>query len=303
MQKDEQIKRSFFTTLDHASSVEHVEHVGCNLCGSARYRLLGSELGFEIRACRDCGLLYVDPQPAKEELPRFYEAMYEGDAKQEAEKRSLGYVERHLRALLLRHRPQGGRLLEIGCGYGSFLKEIEDLPWRLSAIELSGRAAQYARSRVPNADIRQAAIDEAEFPPESQDCIVMIAVLEHAKDPRGVLQLVSRWLAPGGLIIVQVPYPGPWARLKRLLPFIPVSFEAPRHLFGFSPGTLRRYLEEAGYTAIEIEIARPYSSPAWLATSLIWSVKLPGLAIYHLTGRRYIYPFAGAIAACARRSK
>lgn len=301
MAEEEKVKRSFFTTLEHVLSVEHVEHVNCNLCGGGRYRVLGNELGFDIRVCHDCGLFYVDPQPTREELPRLYEAMYAGEAEQEAPTRSLGYVERHLRALLVRRRPEGGRLLEVGCGYGSFLKEIEDLPWQLSAIELSERAVHYARSRLPRAVIQQTGIEEAAFPAESQDCVVLIAVLEHAKDPRRVLERVTRWLAPGGLVVVQVPYPGPWARLKRIVPFLPVSFEAPRHLFGFSPKTLRRYLAEAGYAAVDMEIARPYSSPNAFAAGLIWGVKLPGLALWHLTGRRYIYPFASAIVACARK--
>ena len=292
-----QVKKSFYTTLDHSFQIDRVEDVVCNFCQSSRYRQITVELQFGIRQCSDCGLIYVSPQPVHDELTRFYDAMYSEPSGNDAESRSLGHVERHLSGLLAHRRPGGGRLLEIGCGYGRFIESVSGQAWQITAIDASQTALDYARSRVPKAQFRLGTLENLDFPPESQDCIVLIAVLEHVKDPGAAIARLTRWLAPGGLLVIQVPYIGPFLKLKRWLPSIPINFEAPRHLYDFSPGILTQYLRRAGYGAIHAEIARPYASPTRFGAYLIWSVKLVGLALYHLSGRRYIYPFASAIVA------
>ena len=289
-----QVAKSFYTTFTHEFDVKGVEDVSCNFCRAAEFRLVCVESSFEVRTCLGCGLVYVSPQPTVEELPEFYDGMYADTSDAEMTARSMGAMEGHLKRIIRRRMPDGGRFLEVGCGNGRLLKTIADLPLELTAIELSESAADYARRAVPRAAIRNLGIDSAEFPPGSQDCVALIAVLEHVKDPRAVLTKLCGWLAPGGTIIIQVPYVQHFIRLKRWLPWLPVFFEAPRHLFDFSPRLLRGYLTELGFTDIRIEIARPYSSNGPIGTALIWVVKGIGLAIYAVTGGHYIYPFAAA---------
>lgn len=69
------VKRSFYNTFDHPFRLEKLEPVVCDFCRSGTYRLVTKELGFEVRECRGCGMVYVSPQPAQEELGDFYEAM------------------------------------------------------------------------------------------------------------------------------------------------------------------------------------------------------------------------------------
>jgi SAM-dependent methyltransferase len=297
------VKRSFYTTFSHSFEIENVEEVVCNLCGSGRFKPLGSELDYEIRQCADCGLVYVSPQPAQDEMARFYAGMYEDGSETSVAARSLGAVEEHLWRLLTARRPEGGRLLEIGCGYGRLLKRLDPARWELTAIEMSEAAAAHARNTVPAATVHQIGIEEAAFPAGSQDCIVAVAVLEHLKDPGAALDRMTEWLAPGGLLVLQVPHVAAYIRLKRWLPFLPIHFEAPRHLFDFSPATLPRYLRERGYGRIRLDVARPYASPSALATALIWGVKVPGIVLHALSGGRYVYPFAGAFVVHAIRGR
>ncbi len=288
-----EVAKSFFTTFSQPLDIKEVEEVFCNYCGAGEFGLLCIESGFQIRECRRCGLVYVSPQPAAAELPAFYDGMYADTSDEAMAARSMGAMEGHLKRIIRKRMPNGGRFLEIGCGNGRLLKTISDLPIELTAIELSESAAAYARKAVPHATIIDASIDSAEFPPQSQDCIAIIAVLEHVKDPRASLTKLRDWLAPGGAIVIQVPYVQNFIRVKRWLPWLPIYFEAPRHLFDFSPRLLRRYLEELGFVDIRIEIARPYASNGPIGAALIWGVKGIGFAIYTLTGG-YIYPFAAA---------
>ncbi|GMV99129.1 MAG: hypothetical protein AMXMBFR84_02680 [Candidatus Hydrogenedentota bacterium] len=290
------VKKSFYTAFDHPFENVDTEPVNCNLCGSDQYRLLGEESGYQIRRCVKCALVYVNPQPTFDALPKFYEGMYLEAGDEAAKVASLGAVERHLRGIVNRRKPQGGQLLDVGCGYGNFLKSMAGGNWTLHGLEVSGNAAAYARTNVHGAVIQQATIEEADIAPESMDCVTLIAVYEHVKDPRATMDRVSRWIKPGGLLLIQVPYIQHFFTLSRRLPFGPkIAFEAPRHLYDFSPRTLPRYFREAGYTEIETDIARPYASPSKLGAYAIWAVKAPGIALRAMTGGRYVWPYAAAI--------
>jgi SAM-dependent methyltransferase len=295
------VKESFFTTLSHPLGDLKTEPVVCNLCGSPAHTLLAVENNFDIRVCAGCGLVYVSPQPCREELPRFYEEMYPDQEEATVASRSLGYVERHLRGLVSRRLPRGGRLLEVGCGYGRFLRALEGLPLELEALEVSAEAASHAEQTVPGLRVQRCTVEEAQFPDGRFDCIVLIAVLEHLKDPRAVLRQLHRWLAPGGVVVILVPWVQNFLRVKRFFPWLPVHFEAPRHLFDFSPSTLHRYLDEEGYGDIRMEVARPYMSGSPVYTALIWGVKLPGFLFHGLTGGRWLYPFTSSFVAHAVR--
>jgi hypothetical protein len=98
------------------------------------------------------------------------------------------------------------------------------------------------------------------------------------------------------LLLIQVPYIGPYLKLKRYLPWLPIHFEAPRHLYDFSPRVLAEYFCRSGLLGLRAEIARPYASPTRFGAALIWCVKGSGLFLYYLTGGRYIHPFCSAIA-------
>ena len=229
-------------------------------------------------------------------MPAFYAGMYADREAETVAARSLGHVERHLRSIIQTRKPSGGRLLDIGCGYGRFLGSLSSLPWELTGTEISETAIAHVRETVPGATIHHGLIEDVEFEDATFDAITLVAVLEHVKDPKATLSRIVRWLAPGGVLLVQVPYVAPFIRAKRVLPFLPVHFEAPRHLYDFSPRTLPRYFNEAGLANIKTEIARPYSSVGPIGEFLIWGVKAPGLVLHALTGGSYVYPFASAIA-------
>jgi len=299
-----QVSGSFYTTFTHRYGPIETEAVSCNLCGSDAHDLLGREHEFEIRRCRSCRLVYVSPQPTAESLPAFYEGMYEDTSEEEVRARNLGGVERHLRRICLKRKPVGGTLCDIGCGFGRFLKGMEGTPFELHGVELSDAARKHAHEQISQATFSSGTAETAAFDGASFDVITLIAVYEHVKDPRRVMANLYRWLKPGGLLIIQVPYIQHFFTLSRKLPFGPrIAFEAPRHLFDYSPRTLPRYFREAGFEDIRTEVARPYASASGMATAAIWAIKLPGLLLWKLTGGRYVYPFSAAIVVHGRKPR
>lgn len=104
-------------------------------------------------------------------------------------------------------------VLEVGCGEGHVLAALADagLGAELRGVDLSPDAVATATARlggaarVDLADARTLASDGATF-----DLVLMLEVLEHIREPRTVLPLLSD-LSAAGHVLLSVPWE-PWFR-------------------------------------------------------------------------------------------
>ncbi|SRR5579859_76278 len=149
------------------------------------------------------------------------------------------------------HRlPSTGRLLDIGCGNGAFLSAFGAAypGWRLTGAEVgdTNRAVVEALPGVERFHVGDIGDLTGGF-----DAIVMIHCLEHIPDPSGFLRRVSGLLAPGGLILIQVPH------------FQDNAFDLliADHCTHFSPATLAAAAKAGGLMVETL-------SPAWVAKEL-----------------------------------
>ena len=115
---------------------------------------------------------------------------------------------------------------------------------------MSEMAAKRAEARC-GAQVFVGDILDAPFPPGSFDVITCFQVFEHLYKPWEVLARVSEWLKPGGIFYTMMPnIDSAGARIFRSYWY---ALELPRHLYHFSPVTLRNLanavsLEEASLT-------------------------------------------------------
>jgi SAM-dependent methyltransferase len=100
----------------------------------------------------------------------------------------------------IRRFRSGGKLLELGCAYGFFLKEAAR-HFEVAGIELAADAAEHGRRAGLN--VLQGTADEATLRQIGPvDVIVLFDVIEHLPDPRETLALCRRQLNPGGIIVI-----------------------------------------------------------------------------------------------------
>jgi ubiquinone/menaquinone biosynthesis C-methylase UbiE len=101
----------------------------------------------------------------------------------------------------------GRRVLDVGCGYGSWLADLETLGAereRLAGIDLFAERVEQARARLPGADIRQGDAAELPFEKASFDLVLQSMMFSSILDPsvqRRAAAEMSRVLAPGGVIL------------------------------------------------------------------------------------------------------
>lgn len=97
-------------------------------------------------------------------------------------------------------------VLEVGCGSGGFGALVKQhRGCRYTGVELMDAAADKARGRldaVVVADIERVALP---FEPASFDCLVCNDVLEHLVDPWSALKSLTKFIKPGGYVVVSLP--------------------------------------------------------------------------------------------------
>lgn len=102
----------------------------------------------------------------------------------------------------LRLQP-GDSLLDVGCGWGGFLRYCAQRGVKATGITLSRHQLEYARNRIRQ-DGLDASVLYADFfsfePTRRFDAISMMGVLEDLSDYRRVMPRVAAWLRPGGRV-------------------------------------------------------------------------------------------------------
>lgn len=80
-----------------------------------------------------------------------------------------------------------GRLLDVGCASGRFLRQMSEIGWTVAGVEFDAAAARKARAVTP--EIFEGDPMEAPFAPGRFDVVTAFHVIEHLPDPKGALKL------------------------------------------------------------------------------------------------------------------
>ena len=111
----------------------------------------------------------------------------------------------HYHRYLLSHLPQGrGAALDIGSGLGEFSRLLAGHFTLVEGVDFSPRMVELAAARSASySNLRYTCADflEAEFPPDSFDCVASIATLHHLP-LRETLERIKSLLKPGGRLLV-----------------------------------------------------------------------------------------------------
>lgn len=96
-----------------------------------------------------------------------------------------------------------GRWLDVGCSYGWLLTAAQQVGYLVEGIEPSHSAAAVAEAAGHR--VRQGTYPDVLSETDDYGIVSFIDVLEHLPNPVGVLQQLHSQLAPGGVVIIQVP--------------------------------------------------------------------------------------------------
>lgn len=198
-----------------------------------------------IVRCTRCGLILQNPRDDAETLARVYTSLADRAYQEEDASRAIS-ARKHL-ALVEAHHPEPGRLLDIGCASGLFAAAARARGWQACGADASGWMVERARERHPGVRFEAGTLESLAFPPESFDVLTLFDVLEHVDAPQAALGRLRGWLRPGGLLFLSVPNAESWIARLMGRRWVLLLRE---HLWYFSPRTLAKLLERAGYELV-----------------------------------------------------
>jgi SAM-dependent methyltransferase len=241
------------------------EEVACNLCGSSHRQplferaddLTGDPQPHRLVRCRGCGLQYVSPRPAAEEIARFYTPQFvsyqfvlagPGASLRDRAVDAITRSAARQRVRLLEATAKLGpdtRVLDLGCGKGVFLHHLRQRHGcDVTGVDFEAEAVRYCRDELGLRAIQGGAADLSQLAP-GFDIVTLWHFLEHEFDPLAALQAAHRLLAADGRLVVEVPNAD--SLENAVFGERSYLYDLPRHLYHFTPATLRALLERAGF--------------------------------------------------------
>lgn len=104
-----------------------------------------------------------------------------------------------------------GRFLEVGCGAGALLDDLTRLGFTTVGVDQSVSALRIASTLLAGNPAARLSWSCDGLDPASFDQLAAFEVLEHIEDDHGALADWSRYLKPGGTLLVSVPaHPARW---------------------------------------------------------------------------------------------
>ena len=140
------------------------------------------------------------------------------------------------------------RLLDVGIGYGMFLKALEELGVSdLHGMDPFARSIEIS-SHNTSATLSEGDITDENWPVEkgSFDAITCLDVVEHLESPAIFFERVTAYLRDGGIVIVTTPN-GQLPYRMRSIPLIGFKDRNPTHVNVHPPKYWRRLALENGF--------------------------------------------------------
>ncbi len=220
--------------------------LSCPACGhETAQRFLFAKNGCGIVRCAECGLgrALVDGFNTRAYYTQDY--FSGGRADGYADYRASELVLRREFAKIvefIRRYVPTGKLLELGCAYGFFLREARDY-FQVAGIELSEDAAAHARTSGLN--VIGGVADEATLQQLGRmDVIVLLDVVEHLQDPFKTLRLCKDYLSPRGILVMTTGDFG--ALMARAAGRNWRLMTPPQHLWYFTAESMKRLSARIG---------------------------------------------------------
>jgi 2-polyprenyl-3-methyl-5-hydroxy-6-metoxy-1,4-benzoquinol methylase len=238
----------------------------CILCESQDHKTVFDENGIPIVKCTYCGHVYSTYQQDEH-----YEGYWD-DPEEEFDLEWWDQAHREIYEDFIRRflRAPEGKLLDVGCGLGFFVKKVGEAKpgWKSIGYEISERAVKFAQEKNHLKNVHSGMVQESGILPGSLDMITLWDVIEHIPKPHSLLQYLHSLLKPGGILFMQTPnFPFQLlkanlkVRLKGMQPGVHY-LEAKDHVNNYRMETLARLGNQCGFINSKFYILKPIMSIA-----------------------------------------
>jgi ubiquinone/menaquinone biosynthesis C-methylase UbiE len=150
----------------------------------------------------------------------------------------------------------GGKLLEIGCGLGHLIGQLED-QYSTIGLDVNPWSLQQAAFVAPQTPFCMGSVEDLPFADNLFDVVIIKHVVEHLPRPDRAIQELGRILAPAGRLILSAPNLA--SLLKPLKGEKWIGYQDPTHISLKTPEEWLDLLREKG----KFRVDRVFSDGFW----------------------------------------
>ncbi|WP_346238164.1 class I SAM-dependent methyltransferase [Niabella insulamsoli] len=234
----------------------HIHYDFCPVCGTGDlqfvfrvkdYTVSGRE--FDVVHCENCTVRITQDVPDVDHIGAYYQSE-DYISHSDSKKGLINKLYQKVRVRTMQQKAdtvkkytglKQGKLLDVGCGTGTFLQAMQQQGWEVTGLEPDAgareKARQFAIDVKPSHEIFN--LEASGF-----DAISLWHVLEHVHTLQEYVSQLKKLLKPGGRLFIAVPnytskdagvYEQFWA-----------GYDVPRHLYHFSPEAMGTLLKRHG---------------------------------------------------------
>ena len=177
----------------------------CPGCGGRSFADRRVAEHLSTHTCHSCGLILSSMSRRKPKLGQY------ANVDLRAYLSSVGALRHEQSSLILSflrpHVRPGARVLDVGCGFGSFLKRAREGGYTVAGIEPDAHACAGACQLLGEGVARQGTLQQVRPSAGSADVVATLDVLEHVPpdDHAAFARVIAEVLAPGGIWAIKVP--------------------------------------------------------------------------------------------------
>jgi 2-polyprenyl-3-methyl-5-hydroxy-6-metoxy-1,4-benzoquinol methylase len=222
---------------------------------------------YQYMRCTNCAAVYQEPMPTFDEIIRYYPDDYEvytnipplkhySNAKLGVMRYKYNYTHINVPGLFklispvisfLRYRDAiryvpNAKGLDIGCGNGKFIRDMNSLGWQFEGVEFNENAVDIcskAGLKVFHGDLHAAAFSDNIF-----NLVTARHVIEHIPDPTTFMREIARILKKGGRLVIKTP--NSKALGRQWFGTYWFANDVPRHLILFCTANLKMLAKRFG---------------------------------------------------------
>jgi SAM-dependent methyltransferase len=250
----------------------------CPLCGAFDRHPVFQRDQWHVVECKKCQMVFIGDEPLPYDAQAAEHDWVDDYSKEVSRRKNnrpvLMFLSRLTRPLRrdatdrqfshTLYWKREGKLLDLGCGDGRFLAKAAG-QFDVTGVELSARAADSAKARVPGAQISVSPVTEAVVPDSAFDVVTQFGYIEHEWAPIAGLRVAWRALKAGGVLVIKTPNYACWNR--SIMGEDWCGIHIPSHCNYFTPSTLSRMLRQVGFEPLARPMLDrlPTSDTLWLA--------------------------------------
>ncbi|MDQ3098176.1 MAG: class I SAM-dependent methyltransferase [bacterium] len=219
---------------------------------------------YQYLKCNKCDLWMLDPYPSQELLNQIYDSSYNlyEDTSEGVISKILSQFSPSRIQTVTKYLKGKSNLLDVGCGNGTFLQQINGRNVEAYGTEWSEYAARLAKQKINQEHIHVGELQDIPWK-EKFNCITAWHVLEHNRQPNNFISSIKQKITDDGYFILEVPNSNSEVLNRTNKKY--AWFSIPEHVTYWNERALQDLAKNHGFEVLESRT--PFAMPLLYAKS------------------------------------